>query len=111
MVIKLYLALFCCFEPFSDEIVETELEEVEQFVIDATEAFWELGLDPRERRFFVGKLGSKYLIYLRTAQGSRGAPLSWAAAFGLICRCVQSLFHSGDFSRKQPFDTSQNLQQ
>ena len=66
--------------------------EAEQFVIDATDAFWELGLHPKERRFFVGKINGKYLVYLRTAQGSRGAPLSWAAVFGLICRCVQSLF-------------------
>ena len=67
----------------------------EQFVIDATDAFWELGLHPNERRFFVGKFRGKYLIYLRTAQGSRGAPLSWAGVFGLICRCVQSLFYLG----------------
>lgn len=70
----------------------------EQFVIDATDAFWELGLRPEERRFFVGMLRGKYLVYLRTAQGSRGAPLSWAAVFGLICRCVQSLFFKGTFA-------------
>ena len=27
----------------------------------------------------------------RTAQGSRGAPLSWAVVFALICRCVMSV--------------------
>ena len=68
---------------------------VEQFVIDASDAFWEIGLHPLERRFFVGKLGNKYLVYLRTAQGSRGAPITWAAIFGLVCRCVQSLFFVG----------------
>ena len=84
--------------------------EAEQFIIDATDAFWELGLHPDERRFFVGKLAGKFLVYLRTAQGSRGAPLSWAAVFGLICRCVQSLFFSasltapGVVSRRSKFD-------
>ena len=67
-------------------------EDCEQFVIDATDAFWELGLHPEERRFFVGKVKGKFLVYLRTAQGSRGAPLSWAAVFGLICRCIQAMF-------------------
>ena len=76
----------------------------EQFVIDATDAFWEVGLHPDERRFFVGKLGDQFLIYLRTAQGSRGAPVSWAAAFGLICRCVQSLFFVSSSSRRSKFD-------
>ena len=68
-------------------------EATEQFVIDATDAFWELGLHPSERRYFVGKIGGNFYVYLRTAQGSRGAPLSWATVFGLICRCVQSLFY------------------
>ena len=70
-------------------------EEVEQFVIDATDAFWELGLRPEERRFFVGKVRGDFLVYLRTAQGSRGAPLSWAAVFGLVCRCVQAVSYAG----------------
>ena len=87
---------------FEDET--PDLSSSEQFVIDATDAFWELGLHPQERRFFVGKLRGKYLIYLRTAQGSRGAPLTWAAEFGLICRCVQSLFHSGSSCRRCKFN-------
>ena len=65
---------------------------VEQFVCDAVDAFWTVPLHPDERRFFVGRVRGVYMIYLRTAQGSRGAPLSWAAVFGLIGRQVQSMF-------------------
>jgi len=83
--------------------------QVEQFVIDATDAFWELGLRPEERRFFVGKLGDKFLVYLRTAQGSRGAPLSWAAVFGLICRCVQSLFFVGSKAAPHSFEADMQV--
>ena len=85
-------------------------EDTEQFVIDATDAFWELGLHPLERRYFVGKIGDKYYVYLRTVQGSRGAPLSWATVFGLICRCVQSLFYMGGSSRRKThFDSDMQV--
>ena len=32
-----------------------------------------------------------YLTFKRTAQGSRGAPLSWTVIFGLVCRCAFSI--------------------
>ena len=85
----------------------------EQFVIDATDAFWELGLHPLERRYFVGMIAGEYYVYLRTAQGSRGAPLSWSTVFGLICRCVQSLFYLGEpphnHNRRVPFDADMQV--
>ena len=41
----------------------------------------------------VREVKSKFLVYLRTAQGSRGAlRLSWAAAFGVTCRYIQATF-------------------
>ena len=79
---------------------------VEQFVIDAEEAFWMNPLHPMERKYFVGIFKGKYLIYLRTAQGSRGAPVTWAAVFGLICRCVQSMFFTPCGSGRCSHDTS-----
>ena len=60
--------------------------QVIQLVLDATDAFWNVPLSPIERRWFVSKVQDKYLVYLKTAQGSRGAPLSWAVLFGLACR-------------------------
>ena len=54
----------------------------------ASDAFWQIPLKHCERRYYCGRLrrGHKcrYLVYLCTAQGSRGAPLAWAAMFGLI---------------------------
>jgi hypothetical protein len=47
---------------------------LEWLVLDISDAFWTLGLRPRERRFFVGKLRGAYFVYNRLAQGSRGAP-------------------------------------
>ena len=32
-------------------------------------------------------------MYLRSAQGSRNVPLSWALVIALVNRCTQSLFH------------------
>lgn len=49
---------------------------VEHLVLDASDAFWDLILHPEERRYYCGRVGDKYLVYLRTAQGSRGAPFS-----------------------------------
>lgn len=77
---------------------------VQHIVIDATDAFWEISLHPDERRFFVGKLGDSFLVYLRTAQGSRVAPITWAAVFGLVCRCVQSLFYTGNRHKPGRFE-------
>ena len=60
-------------------------------VLDVVDAFWTLGLRRSERKFFVGKLGSRYYVYRRLAQGSRGAPLAWGRLIALIARLVQAL--------------------
>ena len=56
--------------------------------------FWNIPLRHCERRYYCGRIRldgvDKYVTYLRTAQGSRGAPLSWAVIFSLIGRCVLS---------------------
>ena len=44
-------------------------------ITDFVDAFWNLGLNPAERRFFVGKLRGVYFVFLALAQGSRSAPL------------------------------------
>ena len=70
-----------------------EGERVVLFVCDAEDAYWQIPLAPEEQEIHCcilrmpdGKI--RYLVYLVTAQGSRGAPLSWAVIFGLIGRCV-----------------------
>ena len=69
-------------------------EEILVFVLDAVDAYWQVPLDPREKRFYCAKVWLEnrfvYVVYERTAQGSRGAPLSWTALFGLVCRLVFS---------------------
>ena len=71
-----------------------EAENVTMLVLDAADAYWQVPLDPRERRFYCSRLKlngvTSFLAYLRTAQGSRGAPLSWTIIFGLICRMALS---------------------
>ena len=71
-------------------------DEVEVFICDAEDAFWQVLLHPSERRFYCALLRRpdgtvRYLCFTRTAQGSRGAPLSWATIFGLVCRCAFSV--------------------
>jgi hypothetical protein len=51
-------------------------EELEQLVLDISDAFWGVPLLKKERKFFVAKLGNQFLVFLRTAQGSRAAPLT-----------------------------------
>lgn len=61
------------------------------FITDVEDAFWLLPLRREERRFFVARLRNVYYVFLRTAQGSRCAPLTFAAVIGLAARWVQSL--------------------
>ena len=72
-----------------------QAEAVFYMVLDAVDAYWQLLLHPNERRFFCAVLrrpGKQptYLVFNRTPQGSRGAPLSWTAIFGLVCRLAFS---------------------
>ena len=70
-------------------------EAVFLLVLDAEDAYWQIPLHPQEQKYYCGQLhyngGTKYLAYTRNAQGSRGAPLSWAVIFGMICRCICSI--------------------
>lgn len=81
----------------------TDAEDAALFVIDIMDAFWLLPLHKDERRFFVGKLHDKFYVFLRTPQGSRGAPLTWAALASLAGRCIQSLFRRPDQARMQVY--------
>ena len=67
-------------------------ETIDMAVLDIVDAFWNVPLSFKERRYFAGKSHGRYLVYLRAAQGSRNGPLSWAAMFSLILRLTLSLF-------------------
>ena len=66
-------------------------ELVSLMIIDIIDAFWLIPLRHCERRFFCAKLHNKFYVFLRTAQGSRAAPLSFAAIIALAGRLIQSL--------------------
>ena len=53
--------------------------------------YWLVPLRHEERKYLCAKLRGKFYAFLRTAQGSRGAPLTFAAAIALAARLVQSL--------------------
>ena len=66
--------------------------DVELLMKDIVGAFRLLPLRHGERRFYAGSLANTLLVYLRTAQCSRGGPVSWAAVAALAARCIQSVF-------------------
>ena len=69
-------------------------DHLQMMVLGAARAAWSITLRPCECKYYCGRIRTngraRYLCYLRTAQGSRGAPLSWSVVFSLISRCVLS---------------------
>ncbi len=72
------------------------LDHFEWFIADFKDAFWHVPLHKREQRFFVVQLRGKVFVLLRTAQGSRGAPLTWARTAALVCRLTQAMFSASE---------------
>ena len=56
--------------------------DIELLIADVSDAFWNIPLHSTDCRYFVIRFRGAYYICLRTAQGSRGAPLSRAAVGG-----------------------------
>ena len=79
-------------------------EEIEALIADVEDAFWQLSNRPDERNFFVAWIGGFYYIFLRTAQGSRNAGLTWAAIMGLLGRFANSLFAQPAFRRARSLE-------
>ena len=46
---------------------------------------------PDERKFFAATFRGKVYVFVRTTQGSRGAPLTWARVAALITRLTMSV--------------------
>ena len=76
-------------------------ETILQMAFDIEDAFWNLPNHPQERRFFVTKLGRKFIIILRTAQGSRNAMLTWSTVVSIAGRMVQSTFTDPSYRRRR----------
>eukprot|EP00435_Cladocopium_sp_Y103_P060722 s646_g22.t1 len=60
-------------------------------VADVVDAFWLIPLNKAERKYFCARLRGKFYCFHRTAQGSRAAPLTFAAIIALASRWVQSI--------------------
>ena len=73
---------------------------VEAFVLDFTDAFWQIPLLASEYRFYCATAilrGKRaYIAFLRAAQGSSNGPTLWARVIGLVARLTQSLFSSDE---------------
>lgn len=66
-------------------------ESVSLFIADVSDAFWLVPLMKTEQKYFAAKLGGRYYLFQRAAQGSRGVPLTFAVLMALASRFVQSL--------------------
>ena len=67
-------------------------DQLDLLVLDFVDAFWNVPLMASERRFFVGKLRSRYFVFLRAVQGSHNGPL---ACVSLAIRLVQACLWEG----------------
>ena len=72
------------------EFEENTSYEIGFMVLDLSDAFWNVPLHPEERRYFVFKCRSRWYVVLRTAQGSRNAPLTWGRLMAQSARAAQS---------------------
>ena len=70
---------------------EDEDCDVEFLVLDFSDAFFHVPNDFRERKFSVLKYRGVYYVLLRTAQGTRGAPLTWGRTAALVGRLTQGM--------------------
>ena len=80
----------CC-----TNILWARTSQLDLLVLDFVDAFWNVPLMASERRFFVGKLRSRYFVFFRAAQGSRNGPLAWAGVVSLAIRLVQACLWEG----------------
>ena len=60
-------------------------------VLDFSDAFWLIPLHREERRFFTTRVRGKFYAFSHTAQGGRGAPLTWSRFGALLSRLVQGV--------------------
>ena len=71
-------------------------EELEHLIADFKDAFFIVPNKKLERKFFVVLFRGKYYVFLRTAQGSKGAPLTWARVAALITRLTISVLGASE---------------
>ena len=87
-VVQDHLTLLAFAERLREQGEDAELESL---IADFKDAFFLLPNHPSERRYFCVEFGGKIYVMLRTTQGSRGAPLTWARLAALITRLTMSV--------------------
>ena len=89
------LFLLSCLAAAAGAVVDF-MEMVECFVLDFSDAFWQIPIHPDEQKFFCAKgriRGKvKFFAFLRAPQGSSAAPTLWGRVAALLMRLTQSLF-------------------
>ena len=65
--------------------------EIEFLIADFKDAFFIVPNSPSERRYFVVRFRGFFYVFLRTTQGSRGAPLTWGRVAAFLTRMTQSV--------------------
>ena len=81
---------------------QSEEQGAEVFVLDFTDAFWQIPLVLSERRHFIGTYKGKLWKFKRSGQGSRNGHLSWAGPSSLLLRCTQGLLTATSSDVKKP---------
>ena len=69
---------------------ELENSDIELTVADIEDAYWNVPISRKERKYFCCQLRKKFFVFLRATQGSRGGPLLWARVMALAARFGQA---------------------
>ena len=79
-------------------------EGVSSFVLDFSDAFWQIPLSPAEQKHLCAKgliKGQrKCIAFQQAAQGSTAAPTLWGRLVALVMRLTQSLFEASRMLRR-----------
>jgi len=67
------------------------LEGLELLVLDFKDAFKQLHVSPKERRYLAGRVGNQYFVYLRLLFGVGSGPLVWGRVAAWIGQSTQAI--------------------
>ena len=80
---------------WKDDLADLDDDEdvgLDYYLLDFIDAFWNIPNMRKDRRHFCAYFRRRFLVWLRTPQGSRGAPLSWASVAALLVRLTIAMF-------------------
>ena len=92
----------CCVTSCTCSPRSRRRKKVEVFVLDCTDALWQVRHNDRERRNFIGFDGEKLWEFRRWAQGSQNGPLSCSGPSSFLLSCMQAAFTGMSQQPKNP---------